>query len=104
MRRVQVFVPEDLERHRGNWEGDVNWAEMRVTVRLRDGRELDHGRSHARGWPEDVPVTLDDVAGKFRECADGVLANAQSDEAIAMVRELQRLDDVGELMAALRAG
>lgn len=104
MKRVQVSVPDDFQRHRGQWgEGGVNWGEMRLAVYLKDGRVLRTARSHARGWSED-PATWDDLVAKYLDCAQGVLPRSQLDETIAMVRELDRLPTVGELMAALRRG
>lgn len=104
LQRVQVRVPPDFAHHRGQWgEGGVNWGEARLTVALKDGRVLRVARSHARGWSED-PATWDDLAAKYADCAAGVLSPRRIDETVAMIRELDALADVAELMAALRAG
>ncbi|MCG8548564.1 MAG: MmgE/PrpD family protein [Alphaproteobacteria bacterium] len=102
MERVSVVVPDDLAHHAGQWGVDgVNWAEMRLTVRLKDGTELRTARSHAKGSSED-PATWDDVAAKFEECAEGIIAPTQRDEAIAMIAELESLPRVGDLTRVLR--
>ena len=46
MKKVEVVVPPDLERHKGQWgENGVNWGEMRIAFHLRDGRVIRHARS-----------------------------------------------------------
>lgn len=102
MKRVTVVVPDDLKHHMGQWgEKGINWAESRLAVRLKDGRVLTEARSYAKGWSEN-PATWDDLAGKFCECADGILSPGQRDETMAMIRGLDRLDRVRDLMAALQ--
>ncbi|MBI4183184.1 MAG: MmgE/PrpD family protein [Proteobacteria bacterium] len=103
MRRIEVAVPPDLAHHVGPWEGKVNWAEMRIAIHMKDGRVIRGARSHAKGWPEDVPVGFEEVAGKFADCAEGVLSPARRDRVITMVRRIERLADIRELMAAVGA-
>ncbi len=103
MQRVKVIEPADLMKHRGQWgESGVNWGEMRLTVRLQDGRALKTQRSHARGWSEE-PATWDDLKGKYAECAAGILSPSQVNESVAMIRELDTLPKVTQLMAVLQA-
>ena len=102
MEKVDITVPEDFAHHHGQWGVDgVNWAEMRITFNLKDGRELKHARSFARGWSEE-PATWDDIVGKFSDCADGVITPSQRDDAIAMIGDLETLSDVGKLMKQLQ--
>ena len=103
MKRVKVVEPDDLKKHRGQWgEAGVNWGEMRLTVRLKDGKVLKTQRSHARGWSED-PATWDDLKGKYEECATGVLSQSQVNESLAMIKALDTLPKVKQLMAVLQA-
>ena len=103
MQRVKVIEPADLSMHRGQWgEGGVNWGEMRLTVRMKDGRALKTQRSHARGWSEE-PATWDDLKGKYEECAHGILSQSQVNESLAMIHALDTLPKVKELMAVLQA-
>ena len=102
MQRVRVIVPDDFRKHRGQWgEGGINWGEMRLTVRLKDGQVLKTSRSHARGWSED-PATWDDLMGKYEECAEGIFPADQVRDTAAMIRSLESLGNVRELMDALR--
>ncbi|MCC6534304.1 MAG: MmgE/PrpD family protein [Burkholderiales bacterium] len=102
MGRIDVRVPADLAHHRGQWEHAVNWGEMRIAVHLKDGRVLRHARSHARGWSEE-PATWDDIAQKYTGCCEGIFGPGQRDETLAMIREIEALPNIRELMAALRA-
>ncbi len=102
MKRVEVATPADLAHHKGQWgEGGVNWAEARLAVHLNDGQVLKTARSFAKGFTEN-PATWDDLAEKYRECAGGVLAPSQADETMAMIRELDSLGNVSELMRSLQ--
>lgn len=103
MQRVKIIEPNDLKQHRGQWgEAGVNWGEMRITVLLKDGRTLKTKRSHARGWSEE-PATWDDLKHKYLECVEGILTPPQIDESLAMIREIDRLPHVRELMSVLRS-
>ena len=49
-------------------------------------------------------MSYDEVADKFRECADfAKIDRARADEIIAMVREFESLPDIGQLTALLIA-
>ena len=102
MKKVDVTVPEDLERHRGKWgTNGVNWGIMRLAVYLKDGQVLRTSRSHARGWSED-PVSWEDLVEKYSECAAMIQSASQIDETIAMIRNLEQLPNVQELMTTLQ--
>lgn len=104
MKRVQVVVPPDFAGHKGQWGvGGVNWAEMRLAMRLKDGRELKIARSHARGWAE-APPTWDQLIEKYRECCDGIFSKAQQDQQIELVQGLDSAASVRTLMNAFRTG
>lgn len=102
MRKVKVTVPDDLLRHRGQWGvAGVNWGEMRLAITLKNGQRFTTARSYARGWSED-PATWDDLAEKYRDCASGILPNAQVEESIAMIAELESLPNLSGLMSTLQ--
>ena len=98
---IRVIVPDDLQRHKGQWgENGVNWGEARLTVTLRDGRVLTQACSHAKGWTE-RPCSWDDLCEKFEDCATRVLEKPQIREAIDLVKKLDELDSVRDLVRVL---
>ena len=101
MQCVHVTVPDDFKHHRGQWGEGVNWGEMRLAVRLKDGRTLSIARSHARGWPEQ-PASWTDIEEKYGECCDGILNAAHVDESVAAIKALDTAKDVKALLALLR--
>ena len=74
----------------------------RMTVRLTDGRVLEHHVSAARGTPGNPP-SRDDVEEKFRRLAEVVLPAERVSRLAATLRRLVDLRDVGEI-ATLAAG
>lgn len=101
MSLIRVVVPDDLQRHKGQWgENGVNWGEARVTVTLGDGRILTQACSHAKGWTE-RPCTWDDLCEKFEDCAARVLDRHQVHEAIGLIGKLDELDSARDLIRVL---
>jgi 2-methylcitrate dehydratase PrpD len=77
-------------------------AAAHMTVRLTDGRVLEHHVTAARGTPENPP-SRDDVEEKFRRVAQVVLPADQVSRLVATLRRLVDLRDIGEI-AMLAAG
>lgn len=73
-----------------------------VEVELADGRKLFGRADYAAGSTRD-PMSWDDVADKFRQCASYGGHPAEATERIVeLVSGLDRQEDVGELVAFLR--
>lgn len=102
MQKVNVCVPDDLERHEGTpWdENGCSWGEARLRVTLNDGTQVSIARSHARGYPQE-PATWEDLEAKFLECSEGILSRETRDEVTALVHDLERLPDIGRLVELL---
>ena len=92
IRRVNFYVSPDVENKMGS-------NVLKIT--LRDGRVFtDRGRL-AKGSPEN-PMTYDEVAEKFRGCAEFAKWPAQKTASvIKLVQSLENLPDVGQLTNAL---
>jgi 2-methylcitrate dehydratase PrpD len=72
--------------------------EGRVRILTRDGRTLERLGSKVPGSPE-APMTWDQLASKFRGCANAAAAPMSDDRvetATQLARELESLDDVME--------
>jgi 2-methylcitrate dehydratase PrpD len=73
-------------------------TQARVTVRLRDGRELTASANGARGYPEH-PASDEELATKFMACATQVMTAAQAGDALTQLRAIESLTDVRTLTA-----
>jgi 2-methylcitrate dehydratase PrpD len=75
-------------------------TQARVHVHLRDGRTLTEAANGARGYPEN-PASDAELAGKFLSCASRTIAEPSATQALSLLRDLERLNDVRELMRLL---
>lgn len=94
MPRVKVLAREDLGRAKGAYGG------VDISVTLKDGRVLKRHFATAKGWPGHA-ATWEDLLGKYRECADGVLSQQQVSASTQMIGGLAELRSVRELMKNL---
>jgi 2-methylcitrate dehydratase PrpD len=78
--------------------GDLKGS--RVTVELDDGRIFEERTGEARGHPGD-PLTDSELEAKFRECAEGILPDDNIEQAMALFRDLENLDDIKKLSGVL---
>ena len=77
------------------------YAEVRIV--LHDGTEHDVRVDTPRGDPS-RPLSWDELAGKFRECAGAVLSAETTERIVSLVERLEDLPDVQGLTEALNAG
>lgn len=72
-----------------------------IDIELTDGRKVSGRADFGKGSPAN-PMSYDEVAEKFRECADHArVPRARADEIVAMVRDLETLPAIGRLTARL---
>lgn len=71
-----------------------------VKVKLKDGSEFFKEVQWPKGYSYN-PMTWDEVAEKFKNCAEGVLVQAEIDQCIGMVSKLETLEKASELMNLL---
>ena len=75
----------------------------RVTVITKDGRTEVEYTETATGSP-DCPLSFDQCAAKFydlRECAEKPLSKENADKIVELVRNLEDLEDVSEIIKLL---
>jgi len=75
-----------------------SWATVEFTTT--DGRTLSHRVTHPKGYPA-APLTVDDLAEKFRDCAAGALADATAAALLPQLQDVAAVAKVRPLMAAL---
>ncbi len=72
-----------------------------IEIKLKDGKAVHGQADFARGSPQ-KPMTFDDAVDKFRGCADyAKVPKARVERIVAMVRDLDRVDDMQKAVAAL---
>ena len=78
-------------------------TQARVRIHLRDGRTLSQAADGARGYPEN-PASDDELAGKFLGCASRTVAANAAEQTLALLRNLEGIDDIRQLTALLASG
>ena len=96
MSRVKPYLHEGLEA--------MGFQRIRslIEVQLRDGTVLSKEASTSRGTPE-RPLSVEELAGKFGDCAHGLLADDVQANVIDMVYRLDGVDSISSLTSMLRA-
>lgn len=70
-----------------------------IGIRLRDGRTISGRADFGKGSPQ-IPMSYDDVADKFRDCADfAKWPEAKARAIVETVRRLETIPDVRQLAA-----
>jgi 2-methylcitrate dehydratase PrpD len=72
----------------------------RVTIRLKNGETYSLEKEHAKGSPE-VPMTLEELRGKFTDCARQVLDRDATGRALESIESLETLSDIRPLCRLL---
>jgi len=74
----------------------------RVSVTTRDGRSFKAELLNRRGSAEN-PLQPKDIDDKFRQVVKSCLAPAQIERVVSLVRDMDKLQDIGELIAIMAA-
>jgi 2-methylcitrate dehydratase PrpD len=80
-------------------EKGVHEDQVRVTIKLKNGKTLERYVEHAVG-SLDRPMSDADLEAKFRGLADGILSKPESDELIRLCWDIGKLKDAGEVARA----
>jgi 2-methylcitrate dehydratase PrpD len=95
--RVSAFVDPEIEKM-----GAPYRHAARVRVTARDGKVIEKLLHHRRGSPEN-PLKPEDIEYKFRHVVSGCLSKANIDKAVKLSAELDKADNVSELLALMAA-
>jgi 2-methylcitrate dehydratase PrpD len=97
MKRVTLSVDDELEKL------GYDCVRSRVRIKLTSGRIIEGRYDVARGHPE-KPLTWEELAEKFRDCADLVLARKSAEQVIGLVARIEKLKALTPLLRALSVG
>ena len=75
-------------------------TQSRVRVYLRDGRLLTGAANGARGYPA-TPASDGELETKFLSCAERTIPASSARKALGLLRDIERVADVRELMACV---
>jgi 2-methylcitrate dehydratase PrpD len=81
---------------------DTEFVGNPVTIRTNDGRSYDARVDIPRGDPA-LPLTDDELLSKYRDCARSQLRLDDIERSVDLVLGLERVADIGMLMATLRS-
>jgi len=81
---------------------DTEFVGNPVTIKTSDGRSYSARVDIPRGDPA-LPLTDDELLAKYRDCARSQLGPDDIERSVGVVLGLERVEDVGTLMATLRS-
>jgi 2-methylcitrate dehydratase PrpD len=97
MKRVTLYVDQELEAL------GYDQVRSRIRIKLRDGRTIEGRADVARGHPL-KPMSWAEIGEKFRDCAQLVLSKKNTEEAIELVANLDRMRSLSPLVGAIAGG
>jgi 2-methylcitrate dehydratase PrpD len=94
MTRVRLYVDDELEA--------LGWDQVRSRIRvtLTDGRTIEGRADVAKGHPL-KPMSWDDLAAKFHDCARLAVRSSRAERAVATVAAFERMNDIRPLVKTL---
>jgi 2-methylcitrate dehydratase PrpD len=94
----KVFLEEDMESDRIFYESGGYPAS--VEILLKNGRKLERKGTFAKGDPR-KPMSKDQIINKFYQLAAPILGQEKADRSLALIEELETVDDITELTSVL---
>jgi len=94
-RRVRMYVHDGIE---SRWK--MGSRPVHVRIRFRDDSVRERQIDISKGNPE-VPMSAEELAGKFRDCARRSLTSAAVEEAIDALKNIEMLRKVSDLTVSL---
>jgi 2-methylcitrate dehydratase PrpD len=97
MKRVTLYIDQELEAL------GYDQVRSRVRIKLKDGRILEGRADVAKGHPL-KPMSWAEIGEKFRDCAQLVLSHKDTEDAIELVANLDRMRSILPLTRVLAGG
>lgn len=95
-RIMKLIRLQPLDESASDYGGEVH-------VTLADGRKLSHTVDAPLGRGPETPLPQEMLAAKFHDCAATTLTDAGAEQVFAMLMQLDRLNTITELTAAIEA-
>ena len=97
MKRVTLYVDQELEAL------GYDQVRSRVRIKLKDEKTIDGRADVAKGHPL-KPMSWGEIGEKFRDCASLVLSRKNTEEALELVANLDRMRSLLPLMRVIAGG
>ena len=97
MERVHPYHNKEIEA-----KGATRMLSL-LEVRLKDGRTFQKEAFTSRGQP-DRPMSREELAGKFTECAQATLSQERIAKALEVISRVEELQNVSELVEPVAGG
>lgn len=97
MKRVTLYVDPEIEAL------GYDQVRSRIRIKLKDGRTIEGRANVARGHPL-KPMSWGEIGEKFRDCAHLVLSRKNTEEAIELVANLDRMRSILPLIRVMAGG
>lgn len=96
MAKVELVVHPEWKTDADAGANDPN----SITIELEDGRSFTHQVDRLKGSPT-FPLTQEELLGKYRQNAAGVLSKEDTDRSIRMLLDIEKTSDIGQLMRVI---
>jgi 2-methylcitrate dehydratase PrpD len=96
MKRIKTFLDPEMEAK------GFDRILSRVEVRLKDGTVLKKNSGPYKGGPQN-PLSETELDQKFRICAGLALKQEKVSQALALLKEMERIENIKVLVSALVA-
>lgn len=73
-----------------------------ITIKMKDGREFLKRVDAAKGSPEN-PLSKEEIVKKYRDCSEPVIGREKVDRSIDMIWNLDKIEDINQLMDMVSA-
>src|SRR4029077_6149110 len=93
LQRVSYRVPDEWKKGVGQW----NMANARIEVHMKDGSIRRATNSVRKGDAIIAPLSDEELAAKFLDCAGVVLDRPAADELLKLLQEFDRIDNIRAL-------
>lgn len=95
MKKITNYVDPEIVQ-----KGYKFKAPAKVTIEMENGQIFEKTAERAKGDPDD-PLSFEELAQKFRNCARGILNDSQREKAIQMVAGMENISNISEVIQLL---
>jgi len=96
----QPEVRQVMKNIKRRIEPDMTMLAATLNVKLKDGRKFSQHVEIPKGWPKN-PLSEEELVAKYKDCAQLVLSPSDIDRSVELLKNLEEVEDITELMNIL---